>query len=205
MKPLTLLRTLVLATPVALGGCGYWDAREAHRAQFEMVGMTTYDLQACAGMPNKTQKLNDSTSIWQYDVTRSVPAMQDNGFFPVGSVVKMYQSFVGGPGSNCHMFLRINHDRIAEIHYSGDNDEYIGVDGICSLITRGCARQRESTMHRAPGIFPFGPISAFHSAKTPPQSADATYSTESGQYIPQFTDINKPVIQKTEPPPANKK
>lgn len=197
-----LKNSFVLAIPVLLNGCGYWDAREAHRAQYEMTGMTNFDLQACAGTPSSTTNLNNTTQIWQYNISRSFPAMQDSGFFPIGSAVKIYQSFFGGAGSSCKMFVRIDHDRVSEIHYAGDNDEYIGVDGICSMITRGCARQRESTMHRAPGIFPFGPISAFHSAPTPPQSGSATYSNQSGQYAPNFdSDPNKPLIR---PVPSGK-
>ncbi|MXV35921.1 MULTISPECIES: hypothetical protein [unclassified Saccharibacter] len=200
MNTRILKHSLVLALPAFLNGCGYWDAREAHRAQYEMAGMSSFDLQSCAGAPSSTSKLNDTTQVWQYNISRSFPAMQDNGFFPVGSAIKIYQSFFGGAGSSCKMFVRMDHDRVSEVHYAGDDDGYIGVDGVCSMITRGCARQRESTMHRAPGIFPFGPISAFHSAPTPPQSTTATYSDQSSKYVPNFDgDPTKPLIRPASP------
>ncbi|QHI95526.1 hypothetical protein GT348_03920 [Aristophania vespae] len=197
MKKYALLGTI----PFTLVGCGYFDSREAHRAQFEMVGMTGYDLQACAGTPNSSKKLNDSTEIWQYEISRTVPVPQDSTLIPIGGIIQLYQTFMGGAGSSCRMIVRMDHDRVSEIHYSGNNDEYIGTDGICSMITRGCARQRESTMHVAPGIWPLGPISAFHAARTPPQSTTATYSDQSGKYVPYLDDDQtKPVIRPAPPP-----
>lgn len=191
----------VLTCCFILSGCGYVDSREAHRAQFEMAGMTDFDLQACAGNPASLTKMNDTTQLWQYNIARTMPDIQDNGFFPVGSAIRIYQSIFGSSGSSCNMFVRMDHGRVAEIHYAGDDDEYIGTDGICSMITRGCARQREATMHRAPGIYPFGPVSAFHSAQTPPQNTSATYSEQSGKYVPVFDgDKTKPLIRPAPPP-----
>lgn len=190
----------MLSTLCFLTECGYFDSREAHRAQFEMIGMTGYDVQACAGTPGSSKKLNDTTEIWQYDISRTVPTFQDSTLIPVGSLVSIYQSFFGGAGSTCRMILRMDHDRVSEVHYSGNNDEYIGSDGICSLITRGCARQREATMHRAKGTWFTGPVSAFHSPTTPPQSTTATYSDQSGKFVPNFDgDPNKAIIR---PAPA---
>ena len=188
MRPF-LFRTLgALATTAALSGCGYFDSRNAHKAQFEMVGMTGYDLQACAGLPGSTKKLNDTTEIWQYDGTQSTPTISsDSGLIPAQSIISIYQSAFGGGGTTCRMVLRLDHDRVSEVHYTGNDDEYIGTDGICSIITRGCARQRESTMHRV-NAGPFGPVSAFHPPATPAQSTSATYSDQSGKYVPKFID-----------------
>jgi hypothetical protein len=38
-----------------LTGCGYFDSRAAHKAQVTMIGMTSYDLQACAGLPSSSK------------------------------------------------------------------------------------------------------------------------------------------------------
>lgn len=196
--------TFLFTFPLFWGGCGYFDAREAHRAQYEMVGMTSYDLQACAGTPKSSKKLNDTTELWQYEISRKIPVPQDSTLIPVGGVIQLYQTFMGGAGSNCQMLVRLDHDRVSEVHYSGDNDEYIGTDGICSIITRGCARQPESTMHDVKAVWPFGPISAFHAAKTPPQNAAATYSDKSGKYAPYFEkDDTKPLIRPVQPAPSS--
>ncbi len=197
----TMMRSFVCLCPIALSACGYWDSREAHRAQYEMVGMTSYDLQACAGVPNSSKKLNDTTEIWEYDISRpnvnsaSTPSMS---VFPINmtEVTNIYQNIFGKGGSACRMFVRVDHDRISEIHYAGDNDEFIGEDGICSMITRGCARQRESTMRDAPGIWPMGPISAFHSVPTETQSPEATYSDKSSKFAPNYDHKpSEPLIQ----------
>ncbi|QDH17792.1 hypothetical protein [Swingsia samuiensis] len=186
----------IILSAVTLSGCGYFDSRNAHRAQIEMIGMTSYDLQACAGIPGSVKKLNNTTEIWQYSASKTLTTLSgDSGFFPVQSFVNIYQSALGGGGNSCHMILRLDHDRVSEIHYAGNDDEYIGTDGICSLITRGCGRQRESTMHRV-NAGPFGPVSAFHSPAIAPQSSSATYSEQSGKYVPKFSDDKTvPLIQ----------
>nr|WP_294917847.1 hypothetical protein [uncultured Neokomagataea sp.] len=195
MRQAPFFTMTALAALVGLSGCGYFDARNAHKAQLEMVGMTSYDLQACAGLPGTTKKLNDTTEIWQYDGTQPIPTLSDSGFIPAQSMIKMYQSAFGGGGTSCRMVLRLDHDRVSEVHYTGNDDEYIGQDGICSIITRGCARQRESTMRRV-DAGPFGPVSAFHPPATPPQSTSATYSSQSGAFVPKFSDDKtKPLIQ----------
>ncbi|GBR52637.1 hypothetical protein AA106555_0984 [Neokomagataea thailandica NBRC 106555] len=196
MRQASFYSVSALVALLGLSGCGYFDSRSAHKAQLEMVGMTSYDLQACAGLPGSTKKLNDTTEIWQYDGTQPIPSLTtDSGIIPAQSIIKIYQSAFGGGGTTCRMILRLDHDRVSEVHYTGNDDEYIGQDGICSIITRGCARQRESTMHKADtGLF--GPVSAFHPPATPPQSTSATYSNQSGAFVPQFSDDNtKPVIQ----------
>ncbi|AAW61977.1 hypothetical protein [Gluconobacter oxydans] len=196
MRPVYTRLLVAMTATAALSGCGYFDSRSAHKAQYEMVGMTSYDLQACAGIPASTKKLNDTTEIWQYDGSKALPTMpSDSGFIPVQSAISIYQSAFGGGGTACHMLVRMDHDRVSEVHYTGNDDEYIGTDGICSIITRGCARQRESTMRRVNGG-PFGPVSGFHPPRTPAQSATATYSDQSGKYVPKFTnDDTQPVIQ----------
>ncbi|MFT8325422.1 hypothetical protein [Gluconobacter oxydans] len=196
MRPVYTRLLVALTATAALSGCGYFDSRSAHKAQYEMVGMTSYDLQACAGIPASTKKLNDTTEIWQYDGSKALPTMpSDSGFIPVQSAISIYQSAFGGGGTACRMLVRMDHDRVSEVHYTGNDDEYIGTDGICSIITRGCARQRESTMRRVNGGL-FGPVSGFHPPRTPAQSATATYSDQSGKYVPKFTnDDTQPVIQ----------
>ncbi|WP_407070525.1 hypothetical protein [Oecophyllibacter saccharovorans] len=195
------LHPLPLMALLFLGSCGYFDSQAAHEAQYSLIGTTSYDLQACAGVPGSTKQLNGTTAIWQYDITRTIPTPQDSTLIPVGSIINIYQAFFGGPGSTCRMIIRLDHDRVSEVHYSGNDDEYIGDDGICSLITRGCARQRESTMRKPAPYWPSGPINAFSSVPTPPQSTSATYSAESGKYIPVFdNDPYLPVIRPAPPP-----
>ncbi|CDG39104.1 MULTISPECIES: hypothetical protein [Asaia] len=189
----TLRLALGVLPLVGLTGCGYFDSREAHRAQLAMIGMTSNDLQACAGIPASTKTLNDTTQIYQYTATMNLPTASDSTIIPVQQLLNMTQVTLGGAGTTCKAIIRLDHDRVSEVHYAGDDDEIIGSDGICSIITRGCARQPEASMRKVSGG-PFGPVSAFHSPAAPNQSTSATYNKQSGETVPNYTDKSKPVI-----------
>lgn len=189
----TLRIALSAISLLGLSGCGYFDSREAHRAQLAMIGMTSNDLQACAGLPASTKTLNDTTQIYQYTATMNVPTASDSTIIPVQQILNMTQITLGGAGTTCKAIIRLDHDRVSEVHYAGDDDEIIGSDGICSIITRGCARQPEASMRKV-NAGPFGPVSAFHSPAAPNQSTTATYNKQSGETVPNYTDKSRPVI-----------
>jgi hypothetical protein len=153
----------------SLCGCGYGDSRTAHRAQYSMIGMSVNDLRACAGLPDKTQQLNVDTQIFQYGYKPSA-----NGSFTVSPLNLSTLTF-GGSGSYCTAIIRVVNDKVSEVHYTGDNDEFIGTDGVCSSLVRGCIRQPESTMTPVNGGL-LSPVSAFHSPPIPPQSAQSVYN-----------------------------
>ncbi|MFT8674964.1 MAG: hypothetical protein ABF990_14270 [Acetobacter sp.] len=144
-----------------------------------MIGMTSYDLQACAGLPTATKQINDTTQIFIFTGTQPQPSYGGSTLIPVGDIVTTVAQLGGGGGTSCSAVVRLDHDRVSDVHYTGNNDEIIGTDGICSIITRGCARQPEGTMNKSAGGI-FGPVSAFHSPVAPNQSTSATYSTQSG-------------------------
>jgi len=163
----------VLFTSVCLllGGCGYGDSRTAHRAQLSMVGMTVNDLQACAGVPDKTQKLNEHTNVLEYVWKPSA-----TGSFSV-SPLNLSTITFGGTGAQCLAMFRIVDDKVAEVHYAGDDDETIGTDGVCSTVVRGCIRQPETTMHAVKGGIT-GPVSAFSSPAVPQQAVNSVYNAD---------------------------
>lgn len=178
------VRTLFLtAAMLSLTRCGYFDSRAAHKAQMSMIGMTSYDLQACAGIPASVKQLNDTTQLYQYTGAHATPSWSGSTLIPIADISTVLQQVAGGGGTTCTAIIRLDHDRVSEVHYAGDNDEVIGTDGICSIITRGCSRQPESTMKKVNGG-PFGPVSAFASPKTPNQSTESTYSKQAGGVIP---------------------
>ncbi|GAN63151.1 hypothetical protein AA0313_0858 [Acetobacter indonesiensis NRIC 0313] len=169
----------VSSLSLGLSGCGYFDSRAAHKAQVTMIGMTSYDLQACAGLPSATKQLNDTTQIFVYTGTQPQPSYGGSTLIPIGDIATTIAQLSGGGGTTCSAIIRLDNDRVSDVHYTGNNDEMIGTDGICSIITRGCAREPEGTMKRSSGGL-FGPVSAFHPPKTPNQSTTATYSTQAG-------------------------
>ncbi|GAN56322.1 hypothetical protein EDC15_10353 [Acetobacter aceti NBRC 14818] len=171
----------VASLSVSLSGCGYFDSRAAHKAQLTMIGMTSYDLQACAGLPASTKQLNDTTQILTFTGTKPAPSYGGSTLIPVGDISTLVNTLGGGGGTGCTAVIRLDNDRVSDVHYTGNNDEMIGTDGVCSIITRGCARQPEGTMRSSAGGL-FG-VSAFHSPRTPQQSTSATYSKQSGNAV----------------------
>ena len=123
MRPSVLRVFGALAATVTLSGCGYFDSRNAHKAQFEMVGMTSYDVQACAGLPGSTKKLNDTTELWQYDGTQSTPTLSTYpGLIPAHSIFSIYESAFRCGVTTRRMVLRLDHDRASEVLSAGYDD-----------------------------------------------------------------------------------
>lgn len=193
-------RSLIFGLPLIgatalLSSCGLPQSTQAHRAQSEMIGMTSYDLQACAGIPTTTKTLNPTTEIWQFNTSYTPAALPSSGIIPIGGMMSLWQAIFGGTGNSCSMIVRLDHDRVSDIHYAGNNDEYFGRDGICSMIVRGCERQPEHTMHTGNTGQKFSPYS---SPRTPTQNEDASYSGVSKKYTPVFDkDKSKPLIRET--------
>lgn len=155
-----------------LAGCGYTDSRTAHRAQMTMIGMDSTDVQSCVGIPDKIKKIDDNVQVFEYVRTLNIPAANDSTLFPLQTIVNLTQTALGGAGKTCVADIRFENDKVTDLHYSGDDDEIIGVDGVCSIVTRGCIRRPLSSMrHVKKGIL--GPVSAFHppAAETPPANA----------------------------------
>ncbi|ATI11854.1 MULTISPECIES: hypothetical protein [Acetobacter] len=147
----------------ALAGCGYIDSRTAHKGQLAVIGMTNEDLQACAGIPDKTQKIDEHTTVYQYVRSVNMPSTNDSSLFPLQTFVNMTQTTFGGAGKTCVASLRMVDGRVYDLHYSGDNDRMIGTDGACSTVVKGCIRSPVASTNRFHDrLIGFGPVSAFH-------------------------------------------
>lgn len=155
------LAALVLLPTLA--GCGYIDSRTAHKGQLAVIGMTNEDLQACAGIPDKTQKIDEHTTVYQYVRSVNMPSTNDSSLFPLQTFVNMTQTTFGGAGKTCVASLRMVDGRVYDLHYSGDNDRMIGTDGACSTVVKGCIRSPVASTNRFHDrLIGFGPVSAFH-------------------------------------------
>ena len=47
---------------------------------------------------------------------------------------------LAGSGSYCHAIVRVVDGKVAEVNYTGDNDDFVGKEGVCAPIVRGCLR-----------------------------------------------------------------
>jgi hypothetical protein len=131
----TVAATRPLALVVLLvGACasGHEVAMEGRRA---IVGLEADALQACAGIPTRTKRLDPRTELFSYELkNENVGGMQFNVPL-VGGGFK-----IAGSGSYCNAVFRIVDGKVSEVNYTGDNDDFVGKEGVCAPIVRGCVR-----------------------------------------------------------------
>jgi hypothetical protein len=131
---------MVTARPLALavllvGACataGHDVAVDGRRA---IVGMDAETFQACAGIPNRTKRLDSRTELLSYEIKNENVGGMEFSVPLVGGGFK-----IAGSGSYCHAVIRIVDGKVAEVNYTGDNDDFAGKEGVCAPIVRGCLR-----------------------------------------------------------------
>jgi hypothetical protein len=132
---------ITLSTLLVLASCGYGASNTAHQAQINMVGMTAADLQSCAGVPDKTSKIDARTQVFSY-----VLKNPSSGGIEVTLPIIGGGYTINGSGWSCTANFRLVDNKVAALFYSGDTDRGIGEDGICEPIIRGCMRRPQSSM-----------------------------------------------------------
>lgn len=110
----------------------------ADRGRQSVIGMDTDTPKQCAGLPTRTEQLNSGATLYSYEIKYERSGGAEITFPIVGGGFK-----VGGAGSYCHAMLRIVDGKVASVNYSGDNDDFIGREGVCAPIFRGCLRDHE--------------------------------------------------------------
>lgn len=178
---------LVILTSVfslALSGCGYYDSRTAHKAQISLIGISSSDLQACMGIPDKTKKLPDGSEIYEYTRGLNIPSANDSTLFPLQSVVNIIENALGGAGKTCVADVRITDGKVTDLHYGGDNDEIVGADGVCATIARGCVRRPLPSM-QVISSNPLGPVKAYRQPQIKPAKSQPVATGEGAAVTPQ--------------------
>jgi len=154
-------RLVLLALPLTLANCGYEDSLTAHQAQISLAGMTTTELQSCAGIPDKTNRIDPNTEIFSYVLKNESAGGLDLTLPAIGGLN------LGGGSSTCNANIRMVGNRVHSVFYSGNNDRTVGTDGVCAPIFRGCLRRPQPSMTRiAPDA-----ASAFTQPAAPPPPA----------------------------------
>lgn len=120
----------------ACGIPGHQVAKEGRRT---IVGMNADTVQACAGIPTRTKRLDERTEIFSYEFKNENTGGVQVNLPVIGGGFK-----VSGTGSYCHAIMRIVDGKVAELNYTGDNDDQIGREGVCAPIVRGCVRVHDS-------------------------------------------------------------
>ena len=114
---------------------GHQVAEKGRRA---MVGMDASTVQSCAGIPTRTKRLDDRTEIYSYELKNENTGGVQMTVPIIGGGFK-----IGASGSYCHAVLRVVDGKVAELEYTGDNDDIVGREGVCAPLVRGCVRAQE--------------------------------------------------------------
>jgi hypothetical protein len=100
-----------------------------------ILGMDSGTLQTCAGIPTRTAQLGPRTELYSYEIKYENTNGAQVTFPLIGGGFRL-----GGSGSYCHALVRMVDGKVAGVNYTGDNDEFIGKEGVCAPIFRGCLR-----------------------------------------------------------------
>jgi hypothetical protein len=139
LRPTLVLRPPVwlLVVSLVLGACatGHEVAEKGRRL---IVGMDASSLQSCAGIPTRTKRLDSQTELYSYENKYEHTGGLEVTLPIVGGGLK-----AGGSGSYCHAVVRVVRGKVVDVVYTGDNDDFIGREGVCAPIVRGCLRAYE--------------------------------------------------------------
>ena len=123
---------LAILLVAACSSKGHEVAEEGRRA---LVGMNAGDLQACAGIPNRTKSLDSHTELFSYEHKNENVGGMEFSVPLLGGGFKL-----AGSGSYCNAIFRVVDGKVADLTYTGDDDDFVGKEGVCAPIVRGCLR-----------------------------------------------------------------
>jgi hypothetical protein len=141
-----LLRSLVL---LLVGACATAGHDVAEKGREVVLGMNAESFQACAGIPTRTKQLDPRTEILSYEIKN-----ENTGGVQITAPIVGGGFKLGRSGSCCNAIVRVVDGKVAEVNYTGDNDDVVGKEGVCAPIVRGCLRAHEKdpevrTAHKA--------------------------------------------------------
>ena len=132
----SVLVLLPMASVVCACASGHSVATDGRRA---VLGMKAETFQACAGIPTRPRRLDERTEIFSYELKNENTGGVEVSVPVVGGGFK-----IGKSGSYCHAVVRVVDGKVAELNYTGDNDDFVGTEGVCAPIVRGCLRAHGS-------------------------------------------------------------
>jgi hypothetical protein len=112
----------------------------AKQGRHLVIGMEATSLQLCAGIPTRTAQIDRRTQLWSYENKYERTGGLEITLPIIGGGIA-----AGGSGSYCHALVRIVDGKVAGVTYAGDNDDFIGRDGVCAPIFRGCLREQQQS------------------------------------------------------------
>jgi hypothetical protein len=129
---------LVSHVMLLVGACATAGHDVAMDGRHAIVGRDAESVQACAGIPTRTKRLDARTEIFSYEIKNENTGGVQVTLPVVGGGFKL-----GASGSYCHAVMRVVDGKVVELNYTGDNDDVVGREGVCAPIVRGCLRGHE--------------------------------------------------------------
>ena len=90
-----------------------------------IIGMDASTLQSCAGIPTRIAQLNSRTQLYSYENKYERTGGLEITLPIIGGGIA-----AGGSGWYCHALVRIVDGKVAGVTYTGDNDDFIGREGV---------------------------------------------------------------------------
>ncbi len=128
--------SLLVFLPPLLCGCAYQDAQVAHKAERGLVGLSVADLDMCAGLPTKTERINPGTELRSYERNETTNSGVNITFPVIGGGVNV------GNGGYCHVTFKVVNGQVTALSYAGDTSVAGADDAICAPIVRTCVAQK---------------------------------------------------------------
>ena len=125
----SILRHSLALALLAIGACTATH-EVARQARLVVVGMDTTTLQLCAGSPRN--------ELWSYENKYERTGGLEITLPIIGGGIA-----AGGSGSYCHALVHILDGRVTGVTYAGDNDDFIGREGVCAPVFRACLREQQ--------------------------------------------------------------
>lgn len=135
LPPLPDISRIAPMVMLAVSGCVTAGHDVAEQGRRVMLGMDATTVQSCAGIPSRIKKVDEHTEIFSYEITNQSRGGLELTIPVIGGGAK-----VGASGAYCHAILRVVDGRVADINYTGDNDDVAGREGVCAPLVRGCLR-----------------------------------------------------------------
>jgi hypothetical protein len=112
----------------------------ARQGRHLVIGVEATSMQLCAGIPTRTAQIDRRTQLGSYENQNERTGGLEITLPIIGGGIA-----AGGSGSYCHALVRIVDGKVAGVTYAGDNDDFIGKEGVCAPIFRGCLREQQQS------------------------------------------------------------
>jgi|GEM_PF-1261876 len=146
MRYALILLPLVLLACARPDDLSRWapESGAVSRAREAMLGMDEADVRMCAGFPTDQISIPGRGTIWTYDLSRARGNFNLN--LPTVATGPL-QGSAGALGVNsagsCSAQIRFVNGRVIQMEFSGDNNTFRTINGVCKPIVDGCVSYAE--------------------------------------------------------------